>query len=345
MSEQSDPYRWWRRALELTGGTRALTREEMQRLGVTTEPQNGFYRQHNGKYGPFIPVAIFQHEGQPAVLVDDRIVPDSETAWTYACRWPITETAYRAKAAGEPWWDEDDQQDIERQRMEALTASPVSGPNAVLPAIGDNHPPEETELEALQRQITAAARNAETYAEITDDDTASKAQSVRSRLLDLGGDADKKREALKRPHLDAGKKIDTDWQPIIKAAKDAADKIRAALSAHETKKRQIAAKAAADLAEQQRQAAPAPSADATVAPQKAAAAPTQAPKDQIAGASGRKAAVKTIRIAVIQDQDAVYKAMRDRPEVAAMLQSLAQRAIAAGIDVPGVTVEERADVR
>ena len=90
--------------------------------------------------------------------------------------------------------------------------------------------------DVLRDQIDAAKAGVGTYAKISDDETAGKAQSLRSRLNELSGEADKKREALKRPHLEAGKAIDKEWQPLVKSAKEAADGIRSALSAYETDK-------------------------------------------------------------------------------------------------------------
>ena len=64
--------------------------------------------------------------------------------------------------------------------------------------------------------------------------TLTRAQSLRSRLLDLSREADRKREEEKRPHLEAGKAVDQKWMSVVRMAKDAADGIRRAMEAWET---------------------------------------------------------------------------------------------------------------
>lgn len=208
----------------------------------------------------------------------------------------VPEEEYRAAFANGRWADTD-----------PTVASQVTGRNA--PA---------DDAETLRDQIEAAKAGADGYAEVADDETAKRAQSLRARLLELGGEAEKRHKTEKAPHLEAGKAVDAKWLPMAKEAKAAADVIRAALSRFETAK----AKAAA------------------------AAAPTAspAPAKQIRGGYGRPGVVRPIKVAVIELIDRVYEHFRDHPEVAECLRRLAQKAVDAGETVPGVTVDEQRKV-
>jgi hypothetical protein len=255
----------------------------------------------------------------------------------------VTEEAYRSRVATGKWHDED-----------AAVAASLEPPPA-----GHNNPPEEDPAAEIQRKIDAASANAKDYDKIEDQATADKAQSVRSRLLELAGEADKKREALKRPHLDANKEIDSKWQPIVKAGEAAANKIREAMSAFATAQRKKAEAAAAEAEKVARaralaEARAAEAAAKATAKGKPAPAPLPPPPEpvaapvvpaQIGGAYGRRASVRTIKVATVTDQDKAYLAMKAHPELRELIAKLAQRAVDKGMTIDGVTVEEKEDVR
>jgi hypothetical protein len=296
-----------------------------------SDPQPGFYRKRVSRGGVFLPVAIWEHEGQMIALVDGKQA-DADEIWTYVCQHPISEQHYHARMETGRWHDE----------SEAVAASLAP------PPAGHNNPPQD-EAEILKDQIDAASIGADGFAEITDDGEAAKAQSLRSRLLELSGNADKKREAEKKPHLEAGKAIDAKWQPLVKAAKAAADKIRDALSAHETRKARAAAEAQRKAEEEARKAAEVAAAKspkdtpAPVAPPPPAA-PAPEPVTAIRGAYGRAAAVKIVKVCTITDQDAAYGYLKADKELAALISKLAQRAVDAGYTVPGTEVTEQRKV-
>jgi hypothetical protein len=295
-------------------------------------PQPGFYRKRVSRGGAFVPVAIWEQDGKIVALVDGREA-DAADIWSYVCQHPVTEEQYRARVETGKWHDESD------AVAQSLAAPPV----------GHNHPPQD-EADIIKGQIEAASAGAEGYAEIADDETAAKAQSLRSRLLELSGSADKKREAEKKPHLEAGKAVDAKWQPLVKAAKAAADKIRDALSAHETRKARVAAEAQRKAEEEARKAA---EEAAKSAPQKAQAPAPVMPVPQpsapepvtaIRGAYGRAAAVKIVKVATIKDQDAAYGYLRNQKELVDIIAKLAQRAVDAGYEVPGIEITEERKV-
>lgn len=321
---------WWQAALKDPSaiGKRLAVHEG--------DPQQGYYRTRF-KGGRWEPVAIFYPDGSDQMVAyrDGREVPADEV-WTYACRYPVSYEAYNAAMDGKGWPDDD-----------AVVAKQVQPPE---PGIGDNSG-EVDEAEKLKDQIEAAVKGVDAYAAIKDDETAAKAQSLRNRLNELSGDADKKRDALKRPHLDAGAAIDKKWMPLVKSAKAGADKVRAAMDAWETEKlrRQRAKEAqeaeALRLQQEAAQAATpaseAPQVDLAPAPQ-TIAAPTQI------RASYGKAASVSAKIVVDQVTDwpalAVY--MSNHKECQDLLRQLAQRALDAGHrNIPGITLTEIAKVK
>lgn len=314
-------YDFWQRALagEEVGGPTLPLHED--------SPQPGFWRKRISKAGGYLPTAIWRGEDGALIGLLDGRETNPVDLWTYCCRFPISEEHYRARVATGKWHDEDS----------AVTAS-LSPPPA---GIGDNNPPTDP-AEVLKGQIDAALAGVADYGAIGSDATAAKAQSLRSRLLDLSREADKTRETLKRPHFEAGKAVDEVFQPMVKAAKSGADLIAKELSAHETRKaREEADKIAKErlrLAEEQFKHAPL---GAPEPPPEPIPAPVAAP---IKGAYGRAAAVKVVKIATVTDQDAAYGYLKSQPELAVVIQKLAQRIVDAGMTVPGVTIEEQRKV-
>ena len=191
------------------------------------------------------------------------------------------------------------------------------------------------------------------YAKIKDDETASKALSLRNRLNELSRDADKKRDELKRPHLEAGKAIDGKWQPLVKSAKAGADKVKDAISGWETEKlrAQREAERKAYEAEQARIAA-----ERATQKDDGETAVIDSPKVEVAPAAAQSTVRATYGKAAsvqaktflkdVTDWPALAVYMSNHPEMQDLLRKLAQRAIDAGrADVPGITTEERASVR
>lgn len=323
-------YDWWQKALagEQVGGPSLPIHDG--------EAHCGFFRRRVSRAGAFVPVAIWRTDDGVICLVDGRPA-DPADEWSYCCRHPITEAQYHQRMETGKWHDESD----------AVGAS--------LAHVTDTNNPPTDEAEVLKGQIDAAAAGAAEYGDIRDDETASKAQSLRSRLLELSGDADKKREALKKPFFEAGKAVDAKFQPLVKAAKAAADTIRDALGAHETRKARAAEELRRKAEEDARKAAeeaarlaakaekagkpiPAP------APAPPPPEPAPAPALAIRGAYGRGASVKVVKIAIVSDQDAAYGYLKTQPDLAAVIQKLAQKAVDAGLSVPGVTIEEQRKV-
>jgi hypothetical protein len=316
---------WYFKALELGGGNR-LTREQMQSLGVSeNDPQPGFYRKRN-KGGSDMPVAIW--EGAEGVVALAGNEPTDPVAiWSWVCSWPISEDVYRDVAENGKDW-------------------PGSDPVVQEQIAGAGHNSGSVnEAEAFADQVDAAEKGKDAYAKIADDEQLASAQSLRSRLLELKAEGEKKHKSEKDPHWNKCKEIDGKWLPNVKRAQAAADFVRASMSAYETEKLRKqreaeTARLAAEIAarkEAEKNNAPPP---ADPAPEPVAAAPTP-----IRGSYGRAASVSVVNVVTaITDQDALYRFLREHPDLKNCMFDLAKRAVAKGITVPGVEVQEMAKV-
>ena len=321
-----DQWAWWRSALK-----------DPAQIGKGLpvhdgDAQVGYFRTRNKDKTWGDPVAIYYPEDSETLVAlrgDREVRP--EDIWTWCCKFPVEYQAYLDARQGKGWPDD--------------VAKVMPAP----PAVGDNSEASDP-VEALKDQIDAALKGAEAFKKITDDETLAKAQSLRSRLNELSNAADKEREAQKKPHLEAGKKVDAVWQPLVKGAKAGADQIRDAMGAWETEKlrrlREEARQREEELRKQQeaaRAAEPAGELVEAAAPVMEAA-PAPAP---IKGAYGKAASV-SVKVVVdeVTDWLALARYMIDHPDLKALLRNLAQRALDAGRqDVPGITLTEQAQVR
>lgn len=323
MTTETD-YTWWSNALA-------------GNVGPISDgyPECGFYRRKQ-KDKTFCAVAIWRNADGELVAVETRgnsaHPVDAQDTWTWVAKYPIPEALYRAYCDTGRWPD-----------MDKAVAEQVER------GIGDNMPPDD--VETLADQIESAKAGIAAYETIGDDETLAKAQSLRSRLLELSRTADKKRDEIKRPHLDACKTIDGTWMPLVKDAKAAADIVLKRMNDWENEKlrrerdaqrkadeERRAAEEAARAAEAE--GAPAPAPEPEPAPQ-----PAPAPAAPIRGAYGRAASVKLVKVVTnITDIDALLSFLRMHPEMTELARRLAQRAVDKGHDVPGVEVEEQRKV-
>lgn len=308
-------------------------------LIVTTTPEEGWFRTKS-KEGPWEPVVIWQDgETWNALqgIEPDRKAVHADDVWTWCCRYPISFEEYeRVAEQGAEWSD-----------VDSVVHAQRKGP----PKPGDNSG-DRSESEMLADDIKASLDQLRQYKAIKDDEMAGKLQSLRARLNELSGKADKVREAQKRPHLEAGKAIDAEWQPLVKSAKDGANTARKTLEDYETAKlrERRAAEEAKRKAEEEaanREAelsfvAGEPEPEVTIpAPAATAAAP-----DQIRGAYGKAANVKAVtEVVEITDIDALFGFLKTHRELVDKMFDLAKRAHGAGHAVPGVRIEEVARVR
>lgn len=319
----TDQYAWWREAI--AGNVGEI---------IDGEPRSGFYRtRRKSEQAKAVAYWIDTKNGSLRCRVNGADVPEQEALelWPFAAKEPIAHESFKTFTETGKWPD-----------MDEAALSTLPGQNQV---IGHNNPPTDP-FDILKEQIENARGGLKQYAKITTEETAKAAQSLRARLLELGGDADKKREALKRPHIDAGNEIQRKWKPIIDLAQDGADALRKAISAFVNEQdRKEKARIAEEERKRREAADKAFAAGKTPEPERQEPAPPPPPPAPIKGGYGRGAGVRTVNVVTIADQDKVYAAFRDRQEVKDLLLKLATQSVNAGHEVDGTTVTKEKDVR
>lgn len=228
-----------------------------------------------------------------------------------------------------------------------------------------NNPPSPVEL--YREELDRFKAQAEAYGDITDDN----AQHYRDHI-GFGGtlakDMDKTREVAKAPHLEAGRKIDGAYKPLIEEAdtivKAMKRKLAAFLDAREREARRIAAEKARVLREAEEAAAKAAepeddpflaaTAEAAIPDVQAAHAEAKLAEVEVLAASRvssaaggyRATSLKTVRKAKVTDWSALAAHYVNNGELRATLEKLAngdiRHAKGAEISIPGCEiVEER----
>lgn len=223
--------------------------------------------------------------------------------WLFIHKNPISYRTYEKVDAGEPWLDID----------------PVVSAHQLV----NSNQPIVDPAEEFKKKIEEAGVSSDKYIEITSDEQAVQAQTLRAHLLKLHKDSEENRKELKKPFQNEADLVDSKWMPVTKLAKTFADKIRSAIAAWETKKLQ---------------------AKKPPAPDDVSEKPPQIPA--IKGASGRAASVKPRRVAVaITNLDALMHSLKGRPELEPLLLGLAQKILDENGDVLGVSIDTVAEVR
>ena len=228
-----------------------------------------------------------------------------------------------------------------------------------------NNPPSAVEL--YREELDRFKAQAEAFGEISE----ANAQHVRDHI-GLGGnlakDIDKTRETEKKPHLEAGRKIDGAYKPLIDEAdtviKALKRKLGTWMDAREREAREKAAEAARKLREAEEAAAKAAepeddpflaaTAEAVIPDVKAAHAEAKTAEMQalaasrVSSAAGgfRATGLKTVRKAKVTDWSALAAHYVNNGELRATLEKLAngdiRHAKGADIQIPGCEIiEER----
>ncbi len=279
---------------------------------MTEEPQSGFYRMRRGDR--LEPVAIWRTESGVVRCFggQDREVLDPFATWRHAAKHPVAETAATAACAGQ------------------------RGPDEV-PPIGDNSAGavELTTAEKIEHLADHATKWL-ARTPIAGKLTVDQAAEMRLRLNALVKEGDAERTAEKEPHRKAAEAVDAKWRGPLDAGKKAADALRGAISAW------MAAEEAKRRAEAEAAATDAPT------PVEFPLAPPPPPKVQAGGYSGRKTGLRSVWRAEITDYRKALDHYAEHPDIAAVLQKLADAAARAGrgtTSVPGIkAIEERVAV-
>jgi len=344
----TNPYAYWKAALA----------GEKPKMFVD-DPQPGFYRrgvyekQENKarKRVGWSPVAIFMNQAELAAVVGGDAITDRDKIneiWSYCAAYPISEETYRAVAEQGAQWPDSHEEKPKAKRnpgAEAATEQAFIAEDDRRNAEEDAQP--STKVAA---GIAEAKALLPKYAAIDSDELASKARSLQNRFLDLRSEAGKHYEAANRPLLEQQKKLREVWFPLRDDADAAAGTLRTAMGAWEDEKRK-AAKLAAEAAEKaarehaEQVAAAAKANEPAPPPPEPAKSNVPPPAAQIRGGAGRAASVKGETFVTAIDEEKVFAQFKGNPDLVALLTTLAQKAIRAGIQVPGATTEERSVVR
>ena len=292
------------------------------------DAQPGFYRKRNGKDGPWLPVAIWEQDGQLVAKIGDKM-GDPVELWSWICRFPVSEAAYR-KASDGNGWDDD---------------APVAPKGHNLP--DDPH-------EALKEEFQAEKELADTFLKtpITTQEQADKAAVWSKKLAGIAKKATDLHKVEKQPSLDAGRAVDDKWRDLKEEPADLSKKLKRHMDAflieqqrlenerrrkeqEEADRLRREAEERARAAEAQgneEEAAEAGRLKAEAAEREKAAQATNAQ----AGRTGAKVSLRTFVSARIVDYDKALIALKDQPEMKALVEQLANRAVRAGVDVAGV---------
>lgn len=299
----TDPWSWWADKL---AGKPVQMNPGNPHAGFYRMPRKAFY----GARKTFTPVAYWPGTNGKGEAVmhcrfgDDDVTPErGEEIWERVGNHPVKEEAYRAVAQfNQPWPDEHE-----------------------LVPMGDNLGPEDEEtFEALQDKIENLAREANQRINgpaIGDQDEADRIANLTDRLAELWKGADTLRKAERKPHDEALKAIQLKWADILLKA-ESYKQLKYKLTTPWLKK----------LEDQQKQEA-----EAAAAAGEPAAATARRPR---AGTRGRSQTLKTFKYAEIEDYGKALAFFKESPDVRNLVQDLANRAVRAGITIPGTKVIE-----
>lgn len=347
----TDQYTKWRQAVKLAGGAcRELTRDQLLLLAFSVDsPESGFYRNRAFKGGEFLPVAIWRDGNGATICLQGGKEAEADRVWNHACRNPITEALYRSVLAGGTWPDE----------------PPAVAKEHNLPAkTGDVHIDLTAELAAEREMAEAFLKKP-----ITTQEQADQAAIWSKRLAAIAKKATDLHKVEKQPSLDEGRKVDDKWRDLkelpaelskrLKRHMDAflqeqdriererqrvaqveADRIRreAEEAARRAEEAAIAAERAPDVAANFKAEA---EAEADRLARQAAEAEREAQaRNANAGRTGARVALRTFVSARVVDYDKALLALKDHPEMKALVEQLANRAVKAGMEVAGVERQE-----
>lgn len=293
------------------------------------EPAVGFYRSRR-KGQPYVSVAIWR-DGGLCCQIDGKDVSAQSCidSWPFTSKNPISWEQFHFYQENGRWEDSDET--VHAQMTER--------------GIGDNNPPDELTL--MKEQIDSASAGVKAYAEITDDVTQAKAQSLRSRLLELSKQADKCKDAEADPPYKIYKAALARWKPLIDGAKAGADAIRAAMAKFETAKANKIREEQAEAARIAREAAAAAEKAGKPVTIVHVPPPPLAPQP-IKGGYGRAASARPIKVVKrITDIDAALKFFRDTPEIREAVMTVAKSYTKhyPETELPGIETAMEMDVR
>lgn len=273
-----------------------------------SNPHAGFYRwERRTRYGgprTFTPVAYWPGpNGELNCRVGDNdVTPQTgRDIWVSVGNHPVSEDSYRRVAErGEPW--------------------PDTHPDTQPPAIGDNRPPPDANaLHDLVRPLAIDAKLRLDGPPIEIQDDADRIADLARKLAELHKQIEEAQTAEEIPHREALAKVEKRWAPVLAMAEVFKDLKRKLLTPWQLRQEEA-------LKREQQEAA-------------AAGQPIE-PRRPRAGTRGRAMTLRTTKRAKITEFSVCLEFFKESPEIYDTVQKLANRAIRAGVTVPGTEVME-----
>jgi len=336
-------YAWYFKALEVGGG-RQLSKDQQRALGVTHEPQSGFYRKRN-KNGADIPVAIWSTPAGVVAVAGDNPA-DPVDVWTWVCSWPITEAVYRDVAENGKGWPDD---------------VPVA-----VATIGHNQPPDPHE--ALKVEFEGERELAEQFLKtpITTQAQADQAAVWSKKIAAIAKKATDLHKVEKQPWLDGGRAVDDKWRPLkeepdtlskrlkrhldvflqgqLRKERERQEAVRQEEERLRREAEELARKAAASDQQSEAERNAAKEEAERLQREAEAKAKEAEARNASAGRTGAKVALRTFVSARVTDYKAAALALlaMNHADLKSTIDQLANRAVRAGVELDGVErVEEQ----
>jgi vacuolar-type H+-ATPase subunit H len=292
----------------------------------------GFWRKKN-KDGSYTPAAIWLDNDQlflkigNYVITDENIISDR---MSWLLKNPITHEAYKFYEEHGRW--PDDAPNVDKSENVA--------------SIGHNNPPEP--IIELKDKYEEEKRLAVKFMKepITTQEQADSVGPWAKRITEIAKEATKLHKDEKAPFLEKCREIDEKWRDLKEYPGNLVKKLkkhvepylleqaRKAREEQERLRREAEEKAkAAQAIKDEEERARAEKEAAKMQKQATAKISTNA------GRTGQKVSLRTVKVAVITDQDAFYQAVKDRPETCEFLQSLADKAARMDIQLEGMIIQ------
>lgn len=318
MTIKTDAYKWWQNALKGDFGP-----------VHPSEPQCGYFRKRKFKNGPFEPVAIF-YQNENLIALKGREQVDPLDIWTWVCKTPVAYDDYKQAVETGQWPDE------------PKPAGIGHNSNATTPF-------EQLQME-LADDIEQAGHLLKTPVETQQQ--ADIVAVLSKRLGMIAKKASDLHKVEKQPFLDGGRQVDEKWRDLKERPKAYSDKLKRHIddflrkkAAEEAERQRKAAEEAERLRQEaeRKVAENTDQADIERLKREAALAEKQAKESNTsAGHTGAKVALRTFVSAKIVDYDKALFALKNHPEMKALVEQLANRAVRSGVTLEGVErVEEK----
>jgi len=293
-------------------------------------PQPGYYKTRNGRGGEWLPVAIWEKDGQLVCRVG-KDMRDPLNVWTWCADKPV---------------------EIEAAK-EAFRTGSWPGDVEVPASIGDNSGAVSI-IDETTDYIGTAMAWLDKIGNVTSDQQVDMAANYAAHIVKLKSKVDAERDTKVRPHIEAQREINGTYKPVIEQADDAAKTLKKATAPYLRAKQEKAeaearAKYEAELAERRK----AEELARKLAEEEAARnnvpveeveievelppAPVMADTRVSAGGQrGRKVSLRTVVTWEIEDYDKVLAAVAHHMDVVAAVEKAARQLCKAGQLVPGM---------